>query len=217
MSEYVKNSDLFINLVTGEYPFTLYKIKKNNTHIFFGPKVLYGLLYALGYALVNPTDKPDTDVAIEGKPYEIDGQYYQSWTGRDFTPEEARIALIDKKSEIKNKIVSHYEHMREDGYIDEDTGISLSLTESGIGMLLNRNALIQLGYNGDFVIKSKLGTVHSLSKDQMSSLIKNCLLYLKKLDELLILLHEEIEQMTEIKQIPSYTDIVNRFEEISNN
>lgn len=214
MSEYAKNSDLFIKVSNGEYPYTLYKIKKENVNFFFGPTITYGLLAAMGFAKINPTDKPDHEILIEGKPVEIDGVYYQTWTGRNYTPEERKAALVTKRSEIKSDITRHYEMCVTDGYRDPDTGFHISLTKSDLAILHDRRVLIELGYTGDFILKSTDDRVFTFNKDKMLSIIENCLLMIKKLDELVITIESEIDVIDDPKMLPLSSEIYTRFHDL---
>lgn len=216
MSEYAKNSDLFIKVSNGEYPYTLSKIKKENINFFFGPNIAYGLLAAMGFAKVNPTNKPDYEVPIEGKPTVIDGVYYQTWTGRDYTPEEKEAALSVKRNKIKSEINDQYNMCINAGYRDLDTVFHIGLTESDLSTLHNRRVLIELGYDGDFTLKSKNGEVFTFDKDKMLSIIKNCLLMVKKLDELVITIGSEIDAIDDLKKFPSSSDICTRFHDLIN-
>lgn len=70
-------------------------------------------LAAFGYARIHPTPRPSGDVVTPGQPEQRDGQWYQTWEVREFTPEDRaerqevrRQALSDELAEVHNRYLS---------------------------------------------------------------------------------------------------------------
>lgn len=79
---------MIINLLTMQYPCTLMDVRLANPNSSFADIPSDDDLSALGFARVLPTEKPSGDVVTEEAPAIVDGKWQQSWSVREFTPEE---------------------------------------------------------------------------------------------------------------------------------
>lgn len=67
-------------------------------------------LAPLGYAILQPTERPTGDVVTEGTPEQgEDGTWHQTWEVRDYTTEEAAEALDQAKSRKLLEINTAYQ------------------------------------------------------------------------------------------------------------
>lgn len=96
---------VFIKFSTGAYPIYEHQIKQENPLTSFGPVITNVAAIPLGYMVVNETVRPDGDVVEEGQPtLGDDGEYYQTWSSRDFTEEELEASLETKKAELLRQV-----------------------------------------------------------------------------------------------------------------
>lgn len=100
----INNSTLLINVVTGEYPAYLGKVRRDNPNVSLPQEPSEELLSSLGYAVVAKVDRPQGDVVTEGTPVEVDGKYVQVFEVRDFNAEELAQQLESKKQELHAKV-----------------------------------------------------------------------------------------------------------------
>jgi hypothetical protein len=87
---------MYIKIATGEYPLSIYQIRRQLTAVSLGLNPSDAELLTLGYAKVQETPKPVGEVVEESQPILEDGAWVQQWTVRTFTPEE-RKAYADQQ------------------------------------------------------------------------------------------------------------------------
>lgn len=94
----ITNSDLLINVLTGEYPLNLIQVRAANPLKSFAEFPSEDQLAELGYAKVNYTERPIADVVREGNPIIVDGKWVQYWLSRDFNAQEHLERFNDRKA-----------------------------------------------------------------------------------------------------------------------
>lgn len=100
----VASNDRFIEIETGHYPLYLYQIPTHNPLISIPVGVTVEAMFNGGYAIVQPTDKPEGDVVEEGTPEKIGDEYFQTWVVREFTEEEQAQNFATKKFEAESAV-----------------------------------------------------------------------------------------------------------------
>lgn len=101
---------LLMKLAVGEspqeYPVTLSRVRADYPNTSFAAEPSEELINAMGYLVVESTPMPAGDVVTEGEPELVEGKYRQTWTVRDYTPEEEVEELALRKpiltAEIEN-------------------------------------------------------------------------------------------------------------------
>lgn len=89
------------------YPVYYYDMRMDNTNWTFAPIVEIELVNSLGYFSVELVDQPPGDVVTEGLPELRDGDWWQVWNVRSFTPEELAFNLAEaKKQLLYNALIS---------------------------------------------------------------------------------------------------------------
>lgn len=100
----VTNSTLLINVLTGEYPVSLWRVRQDNPNVSFAVEPLVEVIRDLGYDVVTQTVRPDGDVVTEGAPSKIDGGYVQTWVIRPYTDEELAAVLATRKDQLSDQV-----------------------------------------------------------------------------------------------------------------
>lgn len=106
----------FINITTFQWPFTFAQIQKLYPNIGWGSSVTFEELTVLGYSVIEPRQAPSGQVVTEIDPEYIDGQFYQRWSVRDYTPEEISEILEEKKQEATDKVARLKDQTLQKGY-----------------------------------------------------------------------------------------------------
>lgn len=96
----INQSTRFIVIATGEFPLTLAEIRLRHPNISYGTSADEVFFKALGYGVIQPTEKPTGDVVTETTPLLQDGVYIQQWTARAFTDEEMNAQVATRVMEI---------------------------------------------------------------------------------------------------------------------
>lgn len=96
----INQSTRFIVIATGEFPLTLAEIRLRHPNISYGTSADEVFFKALGYSVIQPTEKPTGDVVTEAPPLLQDGVYIQQWTARAFTDEEMNAQVATRVMEI---------------------------------------------------------------------------------------------------------------------
>lgn len=100
----VTNTSLFIHPSTNEYPLSLRDIRRRHPGTSFPTEPTAELLEEYGYRVVSRVPRPEGDVVEESTPVEIDGQFEMTWLVRDFTEEELKEDLENKKNDLLSQI-----------------------------------------------------------------------------------------------------------------
>ncbi|MEL7893525.1 hypothetical protein [Vreelandella neptunia] len=79
---------MYINTETLDYPLTLRQVRRLLPNVALPENPDEATLNALGFATVQPVERPTGDVVTEGQPELVDGTWQQTWNVREFTPEE---------------------------------------------------------------------------------------------------------------------------------
>lgn len=112
----IDDSMSFIKLDDMQYPLTFQAIKQQVTHVSFGQSVTTEFLENLGYAKVEPTEKPQADVVTETVPTLVDGVWTQTWDSRSYTEEELSELLADKRSSYLTSLKRYFEAQAAKGF-----------------------------------------------------------------------------------------------------
>ncbi|MAF06172.1 hypothetical protein [Herbaspirillum sp.] len=101
---------MYINTQTLEYPLTLRQVRQAVPNVSLPKKPGEATLNALGFATVQPTERPTGDVVTEGQPEkQTDGTWRQVWNTRPYTDAERAEALERAKSDAMQRINVGYE------------------------------------------------------------------------------------------------------------
>lgn len=80
---------MYINTQTLDYPLTLRQVRQAVPNVSLPKEPDEKTLSALGFATVQPTERPAGDVVTEGSPQkQADGTWQQTWNTRPFTADE---------------------------------------------------------------------------------------------------------------------------------
>ncbi|QBJ02728.1 hypothetical protein MZD04_gp202 [Pseudomonas phage Psa21] len=93
---------------TGDYPVYLSDLSARVKNTLFPTTIDSVDLFEFGYEPVLDTEIPTGDVVAEVKPTLKDGQWYRTWTSREFTPTE----LSTNLSDAKNRLMAQAESFR---------------------------------------------------------------------------------------------------------
>lgn len=77
-----------VQIATEEFGITLSEIKHRHRNVIWGSSIDETLIGILGYAVVDPTVKPEGDVVEEVAPVLTNGRYAQQWSVRPYTDTE---------------------------------------------------------------------------------------------------------------------------------
>ena len=102
-------NESFIQVATGEYPLSFFKVRRKMPNVIFGNEVTTEQIAAMGFEVVHPGERPTGDVVAELQPAKVDGIYKQQYEVRSFTAEELEVRLQQKKqnliSLVNNKLM----------------------------------------------------------------------------------------------------------------
>ena len=102
-------NESFIQVATGEYPLSFFKVRRKMPNVIFGNEVTTEQIAAMGFEVVHPGERPTGDVVAELQPAKVDGIYKQQYEVRSFTAEELGVRLQQKKqnliSLVNNKLM----------------------------------------------------------------------------------------------------------------
>lgn len=102
-------NESFIQVATGEYPLSFFKVRRKMPNVIFGNEVTTEQITAMGFEVVHPGERPTGDVVAELQPAKVDGIYKQQYEVRSFTAEELEVRLQQKKqnliSLVNNKLM----------------------------------------------------------------------------------------------------------------
>lgn len=102
-------NESFIQVATGEYPLSFFKVRRKMPNVIFGNEVTTEQIAAMGFEVVHPGERPTGDVVAELHPAKVDGIYKQQYEVRSFTAEELEVRLQQKKqnliSLVNNKLM----------------------------------------------------------------------------------------------------------------
>lgn len=87
-----------------QYPVYLRQVREENKQISFPDTPELTTIRELGYDIVVEVDRPEGDVVVEGMPVLAAGKWVQTWTVREYTPEENANTLSAAKSVARTKI-----------------------------------------------------------------------------------------------------------------
>lgn len=82
------------------YPYSVRQLHRDNPQVSFPKNPSNDLLVEYNVYLVQPTDMPTGDVVTEVDPVLTDGQWVQTWSVREFTPEEIAANLAGRRAEM---------------------------------------------------------------------------------------------------------------------
>jgi len=149
----INNSTLLIRLSDNKYPYSLYQVR-NEVKFLMPAEPTEELVSELGFAVVDPIEKPVGDVVTEGAP-SFDAQtnrYTQVWEVRSFTPEEIATRLDQAKATRTNILNNNLTKTLEQGfeYIFADADVLHVQLRDGdranlAGLRLTANKLITAG------------------------------------------------------------------------
>jgi hypothetical protein len=100
---------MYINTETLDYPLTLRQIHQAVPNVSLPKEPDEATLSVLGFAAVQPTERPSGDVVTEGHPELVEGTWRQTWVVRDFTPEELVGRLKRSREDKRQEINRAYE------------------------------------------------------------------------------------------------------------
>lgn len=101
---------MIINIQTLQYPLHVKEVLQVNPNVSLPRNPTDKHLTPLGYANVAPVPKPDGDVVTEGVPEQhADGTWHQTWKVRNYTAEEAQVALDKAKQQAVRRINRNYD------------------------------------------------------------------------------------------------------------
>jgi len=101
---------MYIKTETLDYPLTLRQIRQAVPNVSLPKEPDEATLNALGYATVQPTERPTGDVVTEGKPEkQVDGTWRQVWDTQPYTDAERTEALQRAKRAAIQRINVGYE------------------------------------------------------------------------------------------------------------
>lgn len=100
---------MYINTETLGYPLTLRQVRQAVPNVSLPKEPDEATLNALGFATVQPTERPTGEVVTEGKPELTNGTWRQVWNTRPYTDAERAEALERAKSAAMQRINVGYE------------------------------------------------------------------------------------------------------------
>lgn len=110
------HSTRFINISTFEWPVWFSDIQRLNPLVFWPAQVTEEELITLGYAIIHPREPGVGDVVTETDPEYIEGQFFQRWSVRNFTPEEIQANLDIRKNGLLNQVIKLKNEAMAKGY-----------------------------------------------------------------------------------------------------
>lgn len=108
-------NEVFIDIVSKEYPLSLTAIRRKNPHKLIGNAATTDLMRAFGYEVVQQVERPVGDVVTEEPPIKTENGYIQVFSVRAYTPEESAERLARAKRLFSDKVDSMLEAALEKG------------------------------------------------------------------------------------------------------
>ena len=100
---------MYINTETLDYPLTLRQVRQAVPNVSLPKQPDEATLNALGFATVQPTERPTGDVVTEGAPQlQADGTWRQTWDVRSYSAEEEAAQLKRAKENAQRRINDGY-------------------------------------------------------------------------------------------------------------
>lgn len=100
----ISSTTALIQVDSGAYPVYMNRVRKDNPNVSFPPSPSESQLTEFGYAVVQPSERPQGDVVTEGLPKQVDGVYRQVWDVREFTSEERQVRLQELKAQVRHEV-----------------------------------------------------------------------------------------------------------------
>ena len=167
---------MYINTETLEYPLTLRQVRQAVPNVSLPKEPDDATLNALGFAIVQPVERPAGDVVTEGKPEQReDGKWYQTWEVRSYTadeiekqrlasipqsitPRQARLALLDAGllSQVDTAINSLESPAKETAQIEWEYATSIERSSEWVSQLGGALGLDSAGIDDLFKTASTL-------------------------------------------------------------
>tara|TARA_R100001039_G_C1830066_1_gene94428 strand:- start:159 stop:662 length:504 start_codon:yes stop_codon:yes gene_type:complete len=167
---------MYINTETLDYPLTLRQVKRLLPNVALPENPDEATLNALGFATVQPIERPVGDVVTRGQPEQReDGKWYQTWQVRDYTSEEleqqrlssiphaitprqARLALLHAGllSQVDTAIASLESPAKETAQIEWEYATSIERESEWINQLGSALGLDSAGIDDLFVEAASL-------------------------------------------------------------
>ncbi len=174
----VASNDRFIEIESGYYPLYLYQVPIHNPLISIPVGVTVEAMLNAGYAIVQPTEKPEAEVAEEGVPEKVGEEYFQTWTARDFTPEERAQDFMNKQMQSEGAVGSLFNGALDAGAEVSIAGVSglqhFGLSESLRGdyaaMKARAQRSVTAGTTTALILRSKEGVSVRLAPAKMIEL-----------------------------------------------
>lgn len=145
---------MYINTETLDYPLTLRQVRQAVPNVSLPKEPDDVTLNALGFATVQPTERPTGDVVTEGKPELVEGVWRQTWEVRSYTadeieqqrlasipqsisPRQARLALLQAGllSQVDTAINSLESPAKETAQIEWEYATSIERSSEWINQL----------------------------------------------------------------------------------
>lgn len=202
----ISNSAVLIKIATGEYPISMSQFRRDNPEWVFGAEIDEAIVALQGYAVVNASDAPVGDVVTQGDPELRDGQYFETWVVRAFTPEEKAAALVVAKDSAQSRVKSKFHELRQIGkqYDFGAKGLQhVQLRESDISNLTGLGLKADRFPDNTFYFRSYENVVNELSGAGVQDLTNAAFDAFSALMAASWSLQESIEAATSEGQLPS--------------
>lgn len=206
----VTNSTLLINVVTGEYPVYLSKVRRDNPNVSLPQELTEDIIRSLGYEIVTMVARPVGDVVTEGQPEIVDGVYTQTWEVRGYSPEELSQQLDIKKQELNARINNMRATELENGFEHITASGSVFVVQTRLEdrlnlMYLNMAAqqMIAAGDETPQAFRSAENATHMLTPSELLTMSVEALNYYKNVLGACWTLKDQIDAAQSVDQLPA--------------
>lgn len=186
MDDYILIYDYtpLIRLSDEKYPVFFPDVRQENPNTGFPIPIRDTILIDFGYKPVLQTIPPMGNVVTEGKPeVKEDGNYYQTWNVRDFTPEEKANNLRVQKEALLQNAGYIYSRDRSNGFLISFKGLEYRVSASAeeitfllsLNHLFNTSSEIQVTEEDPILYKFVDNQIVKMSKEEFDSLLANIL------------------------------------------
>lgn len=166
----VTSKTLLINSSTGQYPMSLFDLRKAAEGLYaFGDEAPEEILPLFDLAVVNPSEKPSDGNFKEGAPAFQNGVYVQVWENSPLSQSDLQESLTAKKQELLIDLKTSLEKALSKGFSYQfPTGTyCVQLREADRTNILGLSLRAERRPEDNYVFRAQCDTIIPLTGDQM--------------------------------------------------
>ena len=199
-----------IHVESGQYPVYLTGVRRNNPNVSFPNNPTVDQLSEHGYAVVKHTEAPVAEVVVEGKPELVEGEYLQTWIGREFNEEERLNHLTQLKTQLVDEIAQLRARELEHGFdytASDDTVIGVQLRDEDKPNLIvlrdEADAYIDAGSEEQMEFRCRDNLTHMLDPLEMSTMCLAALQHFKAVLKATWVLKDQVKDAKTAAELPT--------------